>query len=95
MESEIQNRMATPAKRGRPSNAELAARTPAVPVIEVMVQPEPLPALAGILCPCCGRSMVPRIVRTDGNERTVVCVFTGRRMAITYQDSRPLRARLL
>lgn len=89
------NRMATVKKRGRPSNAEIAARAPAVPVVEVMVQPDPLPALAGIVCPCCGRSMIPRIVRTDGNERTVVCAFTGRRMLITYQDTKPLRARLI
>lgn len=94
MESNILNRMAgVPGKRGRPSNAELAARSAPVPVENVQIQ---LPPLAGITCPCCGRAMVPRITHTEGSERYVKCSFTGRRMVISYDASgRPSTARLL
>ena len=45
-------------KRGRPTAAEVETRLPPVPEL-----PVELP-VAGMVCPCCGRAMVPRRLKT-------------------------------
>ena len=94
MEENHLNRMAAvPGKRGRPSNAELAARAEIVKVEIVEVE---LPRIAGIKCPGCGRGMFPRILRTNGSVRTCSCNLCGRMMRIEYdREGRASTAQLL
>jgi len=81
VEDNTENRMATARKRGRPTNAEVAARAAPVPVEEVTVQ---LPPLKGFNCPCCGKGIVPRIIGTKDLARYAICPHSGRQIIMRY-----------
>lgn len=81
MDHDYTNRLAaTTRKRGRPSNAEIAARqTVPAEAVQIMVP------MAGLRMPCCGRTVVPRILRTLGRERTVACTC-GHTARVAYDE---------
>lgn len=91
MEDKSRNRMATPEKRGRPTNDDLAEREAPVPVRGAFgeVEPVALPPMSPMLCLCCGRGQTPKVIRTNGHQRTVTCGLCAGRMLITYGFGKP------
>ena len=78
-----------PKKRGRPKKDR-----PDNPVLPA--QEAPLPPVMGLVCPCCGRAMVPRVVNTAGLQRTLLCRLCGGRIRATYgSNGRPAYVRVL
>lgn len=86
--------MASPKKRGRPTNAEIMARGGAQAAVEVTISV--VVPMKGISCPACGKAMVPRIQRTRGNSRFVACCLCPANMVIDYTaDGQPKTVRLI
>ncbi len=85
MEATPHDRMAIPRKRGRPSNAELAAREKPVPAEEAPISVSV--TMQGIRCIGCGRHMVPKVESTRGALRYVRCSLCGSRMAVEYDPT--------
>jgi hypothetical protein len=83
MDNNTDNRMTTPRKRGpgRPPKAEIEARPPATPLVDNV----PLPV--GMICPCCGRGMVPKILRSDDAAKTCTCTLCAKRFKISRAKS--------
>ncbi len=84
MMDEINNRMSTTGKkRGRPPKAVIEAR------------PEPKlyePAaitVSGMVCPCCGRAMMPKILSAGEYGKYCRCTLCAKRFRI-YMDG-PVR----
>ncbi len=80
------NRMSGTRKRGRPTNAEIEARSAPEPVVEAMVT---LPPVTGLICPHCGRAMVPRVLSVQPKRRYVSCTSCGRNLTLTYTAEKP------
>lgn len=71
MQTQLTNRQAPEPKRGRPTNAEIAARAP-------VVASEPVPVhVTGCRCPCCGRAMIPKILRGNMESGDCRCTLCG------------------
>ncbi len=71
-------------ERGRPSKEEIAARGEPIPVQELPKDPATLPSIRPMTCICCGRGMVPKILRTGPDRRTISCSLCGRMMSLVY-----------
>lgn len=85
MDPDHTNRMATPRKRGRPSNAELAARQPAEPVEEREIEMSVYQV--ALCCPHCRRFMSPRIEGGRGFSRYAVMPCCTKRVRIDYDHN--------
>jgi hypothetical protein len=75
MEININNRAGGGGGRrrsGRPTKAEVEARPEPIQVVPVAVP-------VGITCPCCGRGMVPKTLRSTGDSMTRACTLCGGR----------------
>ncbi len=73
MDENIPNRMTTSAKKrgpGRPTKAEIDARPAPIPA-------DPIPLPVGRICPCCGRGMVPKVLRGTNTEKYCKCTLCG------------------
>lgn len=69
--------------RGRPTLSETAARPPKDLIKAVKLEH---PMRIGVVCPGCGRVIIPRILRTDGTERTVECGSCLRQYRVGYNS---------
>ena len=50
----------------------------------------------GMICPCCGRGMQPRVVRGKGaNARVMLCTLCAGKFLVTYRAGKPAFARPL
>ena len=78
MEQNINNRQAR--GRGRPTKAEVESRP--APVEAVTNVPVPV----GTICPCCGRGMVPKVLRVEASKRTLLCTLCARRFKMFLPD---------
>jgi predicted RNA-binding Zn-ribbon protein involved in translation (DUF1610 family) len=79
------NRMGNPRRRGRPSNAEISARTPAEPAKEVVI--ESRASYVALECPHCRRAMVPRVVTSHKLSRYANMPCCGAYVRIDYDQS--------
>lgn len=59
-------------KRGRPTKAEAQDRPFAQPSPDV-----PVP-VTGCICPCCGRGMVPKVIRSNSSGSNNRCTLCGK-----------------
>ena len=41
-----------------------------------------------LVCPCCGRGMSPRVIKTDGNRKRLSCGLCGGRFTAIYSEGR-------
>ncbi len=87
MQDNISNRMTSPRGRGRPRKEEVAERESFQPAESIEAELPALPPISGIRCLCCGRGMVPRIIRTDGHKRDIKCSLCDGRMKAIYDPS--------
>ncbi len=72
MDDNVQNRMSTGAKkRGRPPKAVIEARPTPTPMQPAAV------TVSGLVCPCCGRAMVPKYLRVVEGVRYNRCTSCG------------------
>ncbi len=84
MENKIRN-------RGRPTKD-----TPTEPYLKAQLVEVTLPPINGLICPHCGRAMVPRVINTAGVQRTISCTLCGGRMRAIYEeDGMPVLVRKL
>lgn len=37
-----------------------------------------------LVCPCCGRGMSPRVIKTDGNRKRLLCSSCGKPFTAIY-----------
>ncbi len=81
METNLNNRGANNPKRGRPSKEEIAARPDPIEYQAVDV------VTAGVLCPCCGRGMVPKTLRRDDAVWSCRCSMCGGRFNVRRMQS--------
>jgi hypothetical protein len=84
----VKNRMAEPETRNpKPSPEPLPA--PAVAVSVPVATP-------GLICPCCGRGMVPRVYSTRDKGRYASCsLCAGKFFFTTDAANKPISARRL
>jgi hypothetical protein len=68
-------------RRGPPTQAEKAARPPGGKLEGVKLEH---PMRIGIVCPGCGRTVSPRIVRTYDTSRQVECTSCRRQYVVQY-----------
>ncbi len=80
MEHNPENRMAAPKNRGRPIPSTTTPLPEPVQHVDVPQGP-----LAGIICPCCGRGMVPRRDRTQESKCYARCTLCSGRMLLTFR----------
>jgi hypothetical protein len=65
------NRQVDPAnKRGRPRKEVVEARPEPIPA-------DPIPLPVGRICPCCGRGMVPKVLRGTNDVKYCACTLCG------------------
>lgn len=87
---DVQNRMATPGKkRGRPTKAAIEARPPAK-----LFEPAAV-TVSGMVCPCCGRAMVPKVLRVTDSGKYCRCTSCGGQFRVyldgTHRKVQPLQ----
>lgn len=87
MENNIQNRQASPKKRGRPTKAEIESRPVPIPA-------DPIPLNVGRICPCCGRGMVPKVLRSTENVKYCSCTLCGGSFKMWIEAGRWLAQRI-
>ncbi len=68
------NRQENPKRRGRPPAEVVANRPDPVESVEVSVARDPV---SGCVCPCCGRAMVPKVLRVNASGRYNRCTLCG------------------
>lgn len=39
-----------------------------------------------LVCPCCGRGMSPRVIKTDGNRKRLLCSACGKQFTAIYVE---------
>jgi hypothetical protein len=71
METNLTNRGASK-KGGRPRKEVIAARPEPIQMHEVPLR------IAGCMCPCCGRAMVPKVLRGTDLAKSCVCTLCGK-----------------
>jgi hypothetical protein len=89
MENNPSNRMASTRKRGNPGSEEILARGQPEPLVEIGTAAPKLPTVKPMICPCCGRGMTPKIVRTEPTKRYINCTLCGGKMTLTYRTNLP------
>jgi hypothetical protein len=75
MEVNLNNRGAKK-RGGRPRKEIVEARPEPVPLMEVPLR------IAGCVCPCCGRAMVPKVLRGTDLAKTCVCTLCAKQFNI-------------
>lgn len=77
MDSNLQDRMEIPARRGRPPRG--------YDEVKHIVLPDRLPPF---ICPACGRGQTARVLKTNPENRYVECGACAERMLATVQDGK-------
>ena len=69
-------------KRGRPTKEEIAQRPPPVPFEPAAVTVE------GMVPPCCGRAMVPKVLRVCDSGKYCRCSSCGKQFRVYFDGTR-------
>jgi hypothetical protein len=81
MDNSPTNRMNTTSKkRGRPPKEVVAARPEPTPMQPAAV------TVSGLVCPCCGRAMVPKSLRVTDGIRYNRCTSCGGSFKVWLND---------
>ncbi len=84
MDENIPNRMSSPNKRGRgrPPKEEVENRP-------APIEAGPVPLPVGWICPCCGRGMVPKVLRSvSPGLKYCSCTLCGKGFKLYTQAGR-------
>ncbi len=84
MDDNLSDRMAAPKNRGRgrPPKTEVENRPPPI-------EAGPVPLPLGWICPCCGRGMVPKVLRSVSQElKYCSCTLCGKGFKLYTQGGK-------